>query len=1411
MSILRTGPTLAVLLFVFAGQLNPSHAQIVRDGTIGPPGGPLTGPNYRIDSTLGTLKGSNLFHSFSEFNVRTLPSGVIESATFTNSLPITITNVLSRVTGGVPSEINGLLASEIPGANLFFMNPSGIVFGWNASLNVAGSVHFTTADYIRLFDGTNNAMFYANAANDAITTPTRTSILSSAPLVDFGFVTPAAVGFLTPSPASITVQGSVLSVPNGQSLTMIGGNIDIRSALLEDGSIQTASMSAPGGQVKLGSIATPGEMVPSSLQPANNIDGAFPTLGNITIAEGSFIDVSDTQGGTISIRGGQFVLDGSFLVASTAGDDPGASTAVKIHTDGDVTLSNSSFILSEAQGAGQPGDIEIMAKNVWLTEGSIVEARSLGSASAGNISVNAEDGSVSLSGTNSFFGTGAAIRIDAGPCTDCGGSSGNLSVKAKNVSLDDLAHLETLTFGKKKAGSIWLDVDNLTVRGGSAVQTIGSDASSGEISIIARGLVSLSGQFDSDNRSQISNENNNPGGTGSIFVQAKQLEMGLNARMLNKSTAEPVTSDTSKIDIKTVEDIRLSSGSEIIVQSELSVSSIGGITMSGRDISLTGNSVVQTATSGSGDAGSLDITASNVTLSGMSQFRSGTSFGSGKGGNLGIKANTVSVTEGSTITASSLGPGKAGNVTIEGTASPAESVMISGGESGIFTTTSGTGVGGDILLIADSVRVKDGGTLSAKTAGTATAATGGTITVQGEDIRIESGATITAASTGPGKAGNILIEGTASPAQLLKIQDPSSGLFTETSGTGAGGNITTWSNQLQVTNGATISSKTTGQMPNAGDAGDILIKADGITISGGATITAASTGTGKAGTLTIQGTQSPAQSLLVTGSGSGLFSNTSGTGTGGNILVVADDVELTNGGTLSAKTTGTASTATGGTITVQGDDIRIESGATITAASTGPGKAGNILIEGTASPAQSILITGPGSSVLTETSGTGTGGDITTWSEQLQLTNSATISSRTTGQMPNAGDAGDILIKADDITISGGATITAASTGTGNAGTVTIQGTNSPGRSLLITGPGSGLFSNTSGTGAGGDILAMSDSVLLTNGGTLSAATSGTSASAVGGTIGIEAAEVRIENGALVTAASTGRGKGGNIGVTASRTFESNGGTISTAASLADAGSIAISAGQSARLDNGATISTRSTGPGNAGGIFINGGRRFEMRNSAVTAQAAQAAGGFIDIRAVERVKLENSLISTSVLGGSGSGGNIFIDPQLISLENSAILAQAVFGNGGNITLVTPLLLLDSTSLINASSQFGQSGQIQAPTSNLAGTVSSLPSSIRQAPSLQTGRCAALANSQSSSFLIAGRDAIPNEPGGWQPRPFAVSGDGSGLAARDDGHENLKAAPLMAMAEGTVSLRRLTPAGFLTHSFAESGSTGCRA
>jgi large exoprotein involved in heme utilization and adhesion len=91
-----------------------------------------------------------------------------------------------------------------------------------------------------------------------------------------------------------------------------------------------------------------------------------------------------------------------------------------------------------------------------------------------------------------------------------------------------------------------------------------------------------------------------------------------------------------------------------------------------------------------------------------------------------------------------------------------------------------------------------------------------------------------------------------------------------------------------------------------------------------------------------------------------------------------------------------------------------------------------------------------------------------------------------------------------------------------------------------------------------------------------------------------------------------------------------------------------------------------------------------------MTAEASQASGGEITITAPEMVRLTNSRISTSVFGGTGSGGNIKIDPQFVILQNSQIIANAVAGRGGNITIDFGVFLVDPNSvwlrLVNSAS-----------------------------------------------------------------------------------------------------------------------------
>jgi len=240
------------------------------------------------------------------------------------------------------------------------------------------------------------------------------------------------------------------------------------------------------------------------------------------------------------------------------------------------------------------------------------------------------------------------------------------------------------------------------------------------------------------------------------------------------------------------------------------------------------------------------------------------------------------------------------------------------------------------------------------------------------------------------------------------------------------------------------------------------------------------------------------------------------------------------------------------------------------------------------------------------------------------------------------------------------------------------------------------------------------------------------------------------------------------------------------------------------QLSNGASISATSTGRGNAGNITINAGNQFAMTNSSVTTEASQSSGGKITIITNPNgtVELTNSTISASVLDGTGGGGSVNIDPQFVVLENSQILAQAVQGPGGNISITTNLLLPDSTSVISASSQFGQNGTvaIQSPIAPASGKIFPLSQKPLIETSLMSQPCAALAGGMFSTFTLTGRDMVPPEPDGWLSSPLA-------LAMSDSGSSEISP-PTSQSEPPLISLRRIAPPGFLTQSFA-TDSTGC--
>ena len=137
-------------------------------------------------------------------------------------------------------------------------------------------------------------------------------------------------------------------------------------------------------------------------------------------------------------------------------------------------------------------------------------------------------------------------------------------------------------------------------------------------------------------------------------------------------------------------------------------------------------------------------------------------------------------------------------------------------------------------------------------------------------------------------------------------------------------------------------------------------------------------------------------------------------------------------------------------------------------------------------------------------------------------------------------------------------------------------------------------------------------------------------------------------------------------------------------------------------------------------------------------------------------VRLINSQVSTSVKDGTGGGGNITIDPQFVILQNSQIIAQAFAGSGGAINVTAGVFLADPSSRVNASSQQGPQGtvNIQSPVQNLGEQLTPLSQQFSSAAALLAQRCAArVADGKFSTFVVAGREGLPVEPGGILASP----------------------------------------------------------
>lgn len=326
-----------------------TRAQIVPDATL-PVNSSVTTEGSTSIIAEGTRSGSNLFHSFEQFSI---PTG--RTTYFNNTLDIQ--NIISRVTGSSVSNIDGLLQAN-GAANLFLLNPNGIIFGENASLNVNGSFVATTANVVQF--GSQGIFSATNSEAPSLLT-----------------VNPTALLFNQINRNAAVINQAILRVRSGKNFSLIGGDV----------SLNGGRIIAPGGRVELGGLSTVGAIGINNDGSLNFPDGV--ARSDIYLTDEAFVNVAASDGGAIAINANNLRLaEGSQLRSGIASDleSPEARGGnITINSTGEVTLNQQSSIISQVleNGIGNGGNINIQASSLDLKEVSIISASTFGEGDGG--------------------------------------------------------------------------------------------------------------------------------------------------------------------------------------------------------------------------------------------------------------------------------------------------------------------------------------------------------------------------------------------------------------------------------------------------------------------------------------------------------------------------------------------------------------------------------------------------------------------------------------------------------------------------------------------------------------------------------------------------------------------------------------------------------------------------------------------------------------------------------------------------------------------------------------------------------------------------------------------------------------------------------------------------------------------